>query len=848
MIRFGEEICTNLDAALSREWLDTNGLGGFASGTVNGCNTRRYHGLLVAATKPPVGRFVLLSKLEETLIIDGRRYELGTNHYPGVVHPQGFHYLKQFRLDPFPTFTFRVDATEIEKTVFMVEGENTTVIQYRVKGEGARVQLEIRPLIAFRDYHSLTHENGALDGRIEQQPRQISVTPYGGLPALYLANNADDIESTGNWYRNFEYEVERERGLDFTEDLFNPCVLRFALNSKPNAAIVVSTEPHDVHAVEKYRQREISRRKDNVLRSPVGDDFVTSLAAAADQYIVSRGEQKSVIAGYHWFSDWGRDTMIALPGLTLPTRRYDVARSILRTFAQHVDQGMLPNRFPDAGETPEYNTVDATLWFFEAVRAYLAYTGDLAFVRDELYSVLNDIIAWHARGTRFGIKLDSAGLLNSGEPGVQLTWMDAKVGEWVVTPRRGKPVEIQALWYNAVCIMEDIAGRLGDEPARKRYNSMVALTKWSFNRLLWNEKGGYLYDVVNGGPPDASIRPNQIFAVSLPHSMLSPERAKRVVTIMEQHLLTPYGLRSLAPGDPQYRGRYTGDGDSRDGAYHQGTVWPWLMGPFITAYIKVNTGSESARRQAEAWLAPLKDHLTDAGLGHISEIFEGDAPHRPVGCIAQAWSVAELLRATVEDIYGIRPQDAAFSRGTTLNQAVKTGHRPKCSHIRGIDGASSSLHPGDSRHHPYGSNECSCGATAYGRSLEAGGSRNRSHRHCLPSIAHERRWRGNQRGRIFFEDGSRRRARDRRTRVQPRLQWIAETCSGQLSERVHTQSRRDRWSFGGTLWRRSGYPKPSACHARTWIGHDLLGRELFYCAGVVRRQRKVARTRVRSAH
>jgi predicted glycogen debranching enzyme len=320
---------------------------------------------------------------------------------------------------------------------------------------------------------------------------------------------------------------------------------------------------------------------------------------------------------------------------------------------------MLPNRFPDAGETPEYNTVDATLWFFEAVRSYLAYTGDLAFVQQELYGVLTDIINWHVRGTRFGIKVDSAGLLSSGEAGVQLTWMDAKVGDWVVTPRRGKPVEIQALWYNAVCIMEEIAGRLGDESARKRYDGVAALTKWSFNRLLWNEKGGYLYDVVNGGPSDASIRPNQIFAVSLPHSMLSADRAKQVVSVVEQHLLTPYGLRSLAPSDPQYRGRYTGDGASRDGAYHQGTVWPWLMGPFITAYIKVNGGTEAARRQAELWLTPLQEHLSDAGLGNISEIFEGDEPHRPVGCIAQAWSVAEILRATVEDICGMRPQATA---------------------------------------------------------------------------------------------------------------------------------------------------------------------------------------------
>ena len=661
MILFGEDTCRNLDSALRHEWLETNGIGGFASGTINGCNTRRYHGLLIAATKPPVGRFVLLSKLEETLTVNGRTYELGTNRYPGVVHPQGFQFLTQFRLDPFPIFTFSVDGVELEKRFFMAHGQNTTIIKYQLINapSAAQVQLELRPLIAFRDYHSLTHENGAINGRVDTQKELIRVSPYVGLPGLYLANDAVEIESTGNWYRNLEYDAERERGLDFQEDLFNPCVLRFDLNQRPTATLIASTERQEVSAAEQYEQGEIVRRRQIAEHSAVKNDFITSLTTAADQYIVSRSNQKSVIAGYHWFSDWGRDTMIALPGLTLPTGRFDIARSILRTYAQHVDQGMLPNRFPDAGEAPEYNTVDATLWFFEAVRAYHAYTGDLAFVQQELYPILTDIIKWHVHGTRYGIKLDAAGLLNSGESGVQLTWMDAKVGDWVVTPRRGKPVEIQALWYNAICIMEEFAAFAADETGRRRYTKMAALTKWSFNRLFWNERGGYLYDVVNGGPPDASIRPNQIFAVSLPYSMLSPERAERVVSVVQEHLLTPYGLRSLAPGDPQYRGRYTGDGASRDGAYHQGTVWPWLMGPFLSAYIRINGESEAARRQAEEWLAPFEEHLTDGGLGHISEIFDGDGPHRPVGCIGQAWSIAEVLRAAVEDVCGIRPQRRA---------------------------------------------------------------------------------------------------------------------------------------------------------------------------------------------
>jgi predicted glycogen debranching enzyme len=660
MIQFTKETCGNLDAALRREWLETNGVGGFASSTIIGLNTRRYHGLLVAATKPPLGRVVMLSKLEETLFIEGQPFDLSANRYPGVVHPQGFQYLEQFRLDPFPVFTYEVGDIEIEKTVFMIHGHNSTAVQYELKKNNhperiENLHLELRPLIAFRDYHSTTHENGAINQEIRQRPGLVSVAPYQGLPSLHLAHNAVEVRKTGEWYRNFEYDEERERGLDYTEDLFNPFVLRFDLLLRRQASVIASTEQHDIAQGPEFRDAEIKRRKSVAGSSPIDDPFVRDLTKAADQYIVSRGDQKTVIAGYHWFSDWGRDTMIALPGLTLLTGKHDLARSVLRTFARHVDRGMLPNRFPDAGETPEYNTVDATLWFFEAVRAYLAYTGDLEFVRSELYPVFADIISWHVRGTRYGIKVDSSGLLSSGEPGVQLTWMDAKAGDWVVTPRRGNPVEIQALWYNALCIMEDLAHRFTDETAQKRYHDMATVANWSFNRLFWNENTGCLYDVTNGASPDPSIRPNQIFAVSLTHSMLSPERAKSVVEKVQEHLLTPYGLRSLAPTDPQYRGRYTGGPTTRDGAYHQGTVWPWLMGPFITAYMKINAGNEVARKQAAEWLAPLKGHLADAGLGHIPEIFDGDKPQQPRGCVAQAWSVAEVLRAYVEDVQGIRP-------------------------------------------------------------------------------------------------------------------------------------------------------------------------------------------------
>jgi predicted glycogen debranching enzyme len=683
MIQFEREAWSDLEVALRREWLETNGLGGFASSTIVGLNTRRYHGLLVAATKPPVGRLVLLSKLEETLWIDGKRFDLSANRYPGVIHPQGFHYLKQFRLDPFPVFTYEVEGIEMEKSVFMIHGDNSAVIHYELRKNNRpqvpkHMRLEIRPLIAFRDYHGMTHENGVINPAVQQSSGLASVTPYHGLPSLHLAHNAIELRKTGDWYRNFEYDAERERGLDCSEDLFNPFALCFDLRIRRQASIIASTERRDVTQAVEYRRAEITRRRKVIVASPMEDGFAQSLAAASDQYLVARGDEKTVIAGYHWFGDWGRDTMIALPGLTLPTGKYDVARSILRAFAKHVDQGMLPNRFPDAGETPEYSTVDAALWFFEAGRAYLAYTSDLEFVRDELYPVFADIISWHARGTRYGIKVDAGGLLASGELGIQLTWMDARVGDWVVTPRRGKPVEIQALWYNALSIMEDLASEFGDEAARKRYCHMAAVAQWSFNRLFWNEKLGCLYDVVNGGRSDPSIRPNQIFAVSLHHSMLPRDRARSVVEKVQEHLLTPFGLRSLAPSDLQYRGCYTGGPSDRDGAYHRGTVWSWLLGPFITAYIKVNRGSEEARRQAQAWLSALESHLAEAGLGHISEIFEGDAPHRPCGCIAQAWSVAEILRVYIEDVKGLRSNKRPSARPTqSKNRPTAQGPPPR---------------------------------------------------------------------------------------------------------------------------------------------------------------------------
>ncbi|MFL6468089.1 MAG: amylo-alpha-1,6-glucosidase [Pyrinomonadaceae bacterium] len=642
MIELPKDIVSDFKAATSREWLETNGIGGYASGTVSGVHTRRYHGLLVAATHPPLGRAVLLSKLEETVFIDGARFDLSANQYPEKIYPEGFQFLKRFRLDPFPVWTFDVDGIEIEKKVFMPYGANATSVTWsvknRIRSDKRAIGLEVRPLIAFRDHHHLQHERSDLDMSISVDAGSVSMCPLPGLPALFLNSNAISVEQTGYWYRNFEYAIEQERGFDFHEDLFQPCVLNFDLAQTAN--VIASTEKTKTDDIRTLEKAEMKRRASLVVNAKTKDPFIRQLVLAADQFIVDRGDGKTVIAGYHWFSDWGRDTMIALPGLTLATNRPEIAKSILTEFSKHISEGMLPNRFPDAGDEPEYNTVDATLWFFEAARAYLEKTNDEKFVREVLYDKLVDIIDWHIRGTRHNIHVDTDGLLYAGEPGVQLTWMDAKIGDWVVTPRTGKPVEIQALWYNALRIISDLAVAFGDSETGAKYSGMDEVARDSFNGQFWNAEAECLYDVVDGDTKDASIRPNQIFAVSLHHSILDEERARKVVDRVEADLLTPVGLRSLSPKDPRYMPVYIGSPLERDAAYHQGTVWGWLIGPFVDAYRKTHR----AQPNIEPFVAAFNDQISETMLGQISEIFDADSPHNARGCAAQAWSVAELLR------------------------------------------------------------------------------------------------------------------------------------------------------------------------------------------------------------
>ncbi len=643
MISFTTEICTDFAESSSREWIETNGIGGFACSTVSGANTRRYHALLTPATHPPLGRITTVSKFEETVTIDGKKFELSANQFPDSVTPQGFKYLKNFRLDPFPIWTYEIEGIEIEKKIFMIYGENSTVVQYSTKDQRL-ITLELKPLLSFCDYHHLQHEDAKFDLNYEISASWVSVKPYAEMPEIFFNHNAQNVENTGFWYRNFEYAIEKERGFDFAEDLFQPFSLKFDLSE--SAIIILSTEKRNFADATQFEKAEIGRREELIKIADAKDDFTKQLVLAADQFIVSRGKGKTIIAGYPWFSDWGRDTMIALPGLTLATNRTEIAKQILLEFSLHISEGMIPNRFPDAGDTAEYNTVDATLWYFEAIRAYTEKTQDYDFVREFLYEKLVNIIEWHLNGTRFNIHVDTDGLLYAGEKPWQLTWMDAKVGDISFTPRMGKPVEIQALWYNALKIMAQFAERFDDAENRKSYEATAEMAKHSFNALFWNETNNCLFDVVINGEKDASIRPNQIFAISLKNAILTDtEKAQKVVETVEKELLTPVGLRSLAPADLSYCPIYIGSPFTRDSSYHQGTVWAWLIGGFVDAHRKVFPENEAKINEI---LSGFENHLTEAGIGQISEIFDADAPHKPRGCFAQAWSIAEVLRVRMQ--------------------------------------------------------------------------------------------------------------------------------------------------------------------------------------------------------
>jgi predicted glycogen debranching enzyme len=656
-IRFGREICGDLAAAESREWLVTNGIGGYASGTIAGSQTRRYHGLLVAALQPPLGRTQLVSAIDEIVHYAGADFSLATHRWAsGAVDPKGFLLIEDFHLEgSTPVWTYALADALLEKRVWMHQTENSTYIQYTLLRGSGPLELEMKAFVNYRDFHSLTH---AGDWRMNIAPVEqgIKVQAFDGATPFYLKSSSATCEPRHEWYLGCYFAEETERGLEDREDRLFAVLFRAKLKVGSSVTLVATIEStalvdgetaraeranHDVKLFHEWQAK-------NEALAEEAPSWLWQLVLAADQFIVKRSlpeepDGHSIIAGYHWFGDWGRDTMIALPGLTLTTGRADVARQILLAFSRYVDAGMLPNNFPDAGGNPEYNTVDAALWFFEAIRQYVAATQDTATLQ-KLFPVLALMIDSHIAGTRYNIHVDPAdGLLYAGGPGVQLTWMDAKIGGWVVTPRTGKPVEINALWINALETMAGFA-RLLAKPS-DAYEGHAAKAKNSFQKF-WNAGRNCCFDVIDSPDvgTDASLRPNQIFAVSLPVSPLTQQQRGAIVDICARHLLTSHGLRSLAPGEPGYSGRYGGSPRDRDAAYHQGTVWGWLLGPFALAHYRVYHDCKAALR----FLEPLGRQIYASGLGTLSEIFDGHTPFNPRGCIAQAWTVAEVLRAWQE--------------------------------------------------------------------------------------------------------------------------------------------------------------------------------------------------------
>jgi predicted glycogen debranching enzyme len=662
------------------EWLEADGLGGFASGTVSGIRTRRYHALLLTATTPPAGRMVLANGFDAWVETPGGTFAISSQRYnPDVVHPDGSSRIESFEYEPWPRWRYKIDKDiVVEQELFVPKDESTVFVSWRLldavaggadpgrDGRGRVLSqpastppattLRVRPFFSGRDFHSTHHENGSFKFVAEQSGERVTFRLYDGVPAVVAYSNGHYGHDPA-WYRNFLYFEEQARGLDAIEDLASPGVFEFSLSRKPAVlmlaaeAVAGGADPGSSFnqpassqpATESIEARHAQVRTIEQARRQY---FTSPLERAADAYLVKRGQGKTLIAGYPWFGDWGRDTFIALRGLCVATGRLKEARDILLQWAGTVSQGMLPNRFPDQGEQPEFNSADASLWYIIAVNDYLLAAREQPTLTDDchtkkLRAAVEAILAGYSQGTRFGIRADHDGLLSAGEHGQQLTWMDARVDGREITPRIGKPVEIQALWLNALAVGAKFF---------PRWQTLFEKGRASFEGKFWNERAGYLADVIDcdhqPGAIDLTFRPNQIFAVGgLPLTLLSKEKARRVVDAVEMLLLTPVGLRSLAPAEPGYAAHYHGDSRERDSVYHQGTVWPWLIGAFVEAWVRVHGANAAARKKARArFLPPLYEHLNHAGLGHFSEICDAEPPHTPRGCPFQAWSLGELLR------------------------------------------------------------------------------------------------------------------------------------------------------------------------------------------------------------
>jgi predicted glycogen debranching enzyme len=656
-IKFGADSFSTYEEGIKKEWIVGNGLGGYASSTVIGANTRTYHGLLVASPEKSPGRFVLLSSLDEEISINEEVYRLATHKYPDTVFPSGFNYISKFILVPFPLWVYQSGDFTIKKKIFMIHNSNTTCILYNIRSRREGALLRIFPLVNSRNFH-YTVRSGELSFTQKTNPAGVKLESSNGC-TFSLSSNLS-YHSDPKWYYNFEYDIEKKRGLNFQEDNFNPGYFESKLKlGTSHFFIAASTEDVSsltLEQVEEFYTRETYRQNLLAFNSRLTEPFALKLLRATDPFIVknpSSGES-TVIAGYHWFSDWGRDTMISMPGLLLIPRRFEEAKYILKNFSRHCKRGLIPNAFLALGGEPIYNTVDASLWFIHTVGRYFAYTKDFLFLSD-VWDTLEEIIENYRKGTDFGIGMDSDYLIQQGP---QLTWMDAKIGEQALTPRAGKACEINALWYNALKTASSLGTHLGKNTST--YETLAAGVASNYENVFWNPETNCLFDLVYKGEEgyevkDPAIRPNQIFAVALPYTILSPEKEKAIVDRVEKDLLTPFGLRTLSSDNPLYKGHYCGDSVTRDAAYHNGTAWPWLLGAYVKAYRKVHNYSKESLEDMRALLQNFDIHLETAGIGTISELFDGDYPYTPGGCIAQAWSVAEILRAYVEDVLGIKP-------------------------------------------------------------------------------------------------------------------------------------------------------------------------------------------------
>lgn len=665
--QFGKGYYKTFRGGIEREWVTTNGIGGYAGSSIIGAHTRKHHGLLIASLHAPTERYMVLSKINETIKMDGRTYELAATQRKGEKYEEGQKYLQHFRYDELPSFVYEAEGVFVTKTISFEYGKNTIAVGYEIVNGMYETEMNFVPLFNFRD-----HNNGSkvedlkfdvsLEGNVLQLKPECEAAK--DVTIRFFASEGNYAKRETVYDKDMELQTEIDTGMSSADNNFTPYEIKVACKPFETKKISFVCTIEKEFCKDAFATIDSGRKRIRSLveQAKWKDEFADALVQAADQFIVDRQSTgfKTILAGLPWFTDWGRDTMIAMQGLTLSTKRFEDARGILKTFARYVQHGLVPNMFPDEGLEPLYNTVDASLWYFYSVYKYLEYTKtskDFEFIKNEIYPTLKVIIKSYKEGTDFSIYMDKDKLIHAGGGFDQVTWMDVRVGEWVVTPRHGKPVEINALWFNALKVMEQLAEIFGESGTE--YGELAEGVKKSFNERFWNEEKGCLYDVVDeelmkdGSIRDnAQIRPNQIWAVSLPFTMLPREREKQVVETVLTHLYASYGLRSLSFRDEEYKGIYFGELHDRDAAYHQGTVWAFPLGGLISAYVKVNNASKESIAFVKKLIAPLEDHLMDGCIGSIAEIFDGDEPHISRGCYAQAWSVGEILRAYTEDILG----------------------------------------------------------------------------------------------------------------------------------------------------------------------------------------------------